>query len=35
MNNVFWIGVFPGLNDQQLEFTLQALRDSTEGAMEA
>ena len=28
MENVFWIGVYPGLGDQQIDFMLEALHDA-------
>ena len=29
MENVFWIGVYPGLGDQQIDFMLEVLHDAT------
>jgi hypothetical protein len=31
MENVFWIGVYPGLGDQQIDFMLEVLHDATSG----
>ncbi|CAB4343508.1 unannotated protein [freshwater metagenome] len=28
MENVFWIGVYPGLGDQQIDFMLEVLHDT-------
>jgi CDP-6-deoxy-D-xylo-4-hexulose-3-dehydrase len=28
MENVFWIGVYPGLGDQQIDFMLEVLHDA-------
>ncbi|HEY9139180.1 MAG TPA: DegT/DnrJ/EryC1/StrS family aminotransferase, partial [Terriglobus sp.] len=30
MNNVFWVGVYPGLDDPRIEYVIQRLREATE-----
>lgn len=34
MNDSFWVGVYPGLSDEQLEYMIQTLTDSIQSAAE-